>query len=146
MTGTVLKYRVGLVYLLLTFACGSDPFAPTDFAGSYELRQMNGSALPFDHSGLGCCTYLSGGLELQSAHYAISITARNRNSGTVFTATEWGTYVVDTEKLVFEPDSVLVAPFLLDTAMVSGDTIRVSFGGEGPGSPDQFDALLVKGN
>jgi hypothetical protein len=35
---------------------------------------------------------------------------------------------------------------LLDAAAVSADTLRVAFGGEGPGSADQFHALYVRVN
>jgi hypothetical protein len=37
-----------------------------------------------------------------------------------------------------------VAPLLLDAGTVSADTLRVAFGGEGPGSADQFHALYVR--
>jgi hypothetical protein len=58
---------------------------------------------------------------------------------------EWGTYTRRASSLAFVLDSVLVAPLLLDAGTVSADTLRVAFGGEGPGSANQFHALYVRG-
>ena len=46
--------------------------------------------------------------------------------------------------MTFTRDSFEIIGFLLDVARLSDDTLRVSFGGEGPGSPDQFAALFVQ--
>ena len=85
--------RALLAMLVALAACGDAPSNPGPLAASYTLRQLNDSTLPYDHEGLGCCTYLSGDLELDDGAYAIGLTARNRNTGVVFTAREWGTYV-----------------------------------------------------
>jgi hypothetical protein len=127
-------------------ACGDDAAGPSADDGVYALRQLNGSPLPYDHEGLGCCIYLSGGLELDRGHYEIGVTFENRNNGQVATIREWGTYTrPGPARLGFARDSFLLAPFLMDVATVSLDTIRVAWGGEGPGSPDQFQALYVRG-
>ncbi len=128
-------------------ACGADPFAPQSAQGVYELRTMNDESMPYDHAGLGCCTYLSGAFELGNrARYTMTITARNRNTRLVFTAAEWGAYEVRNSVLTTTADSFDVAPFLLDVGSISRDSIRVAFGGEGPGSADQFRALFVRGS
>ena len=131
------------IVLAITAACG-DTLGPDEISGVYDLRKMNGRPMPYDHEGLGCCTYLNGALKLESRRYVISITARNRNNGIVTTATEWGQFQLQTTHVVFERDSFDVAPFLLDTALIQQDTISMAFGGEGPGSPDQFDASFVR--
>jgi hypothetical protein len=76
----------------------------------------------------------------------MQLTAQNRNTGVIFTAREWGTYVRSGPTVSFTRDSFEIAPFLLDVATLSGNALRVSFGGEGPGSPDQFAALFVGGS
>ena len=126
-------------------ACGSDVLSPGAIEGVYALRHLNGEPLPYDHEGLGCCTYLTGTLDLERGRYAVALRARNRNTGLVFTAREWGRYTSRASSLTFAPDSADVAPLLLDVATGSADTLRVAFGGEGPGSPDQFQALYVRG-
>ena len=124
-------------------ACSNDAPGPSAAEGAYSLRELNGAPLPYDHEGLGCCTYLSGTLELQEGSYAAAITARNRNTSVVFTAREWGTYVRQESALTFAPESVDVAPLLFDAGTFSADTLQVAFGGEGPGSEDQFQAAYV---
>lgn len=125
-------------------ACGDDPSGPNPVEGSYTLHQLNDEPLPYDHGGLGCCTYLSGTLDLEAGSYVATLTARNRNTALVFTATEWGTYQRQTSSLAFALDSVDITPLGLDAGTISGDTLRVAFGGEGPGSPDQFHAVFVR--
>ncbi|HUF35017.1 MAG TPA: hypothetical protein VMN37_03655 [Gemmatimonadales bacterium] len=133
--------------LLLLAACSDDVAGPATIEGDYALRQLNGAELPYDHEGLGCCIYLSGSLELHGGSYVASLTAENRNNGQVFTAREWGTYSRPASSgIAFAPDSFSISGLLLDLATVSGDSIRVAFGGEGPGSPDQFRALFVGGS
>ena len=127
-----------------TAACGDGPSDPRPSAGVFPLRQINDSTLPYDHEGLGCCTYLRGELRLDEGNYTIALTARNRNTGQIFTAQEWGRYVAAGSSLTFTSDSFVVIGFALDVAAVSGDSIRVAFGGEGPGSPDQFNGLFVR--
>jgi len=126
-------------------ACGNDASGPSAVEGVYALHRLNDEPLPHDHEGLGCCTYLSGTLELEAGSYAAALTERNRNTGLVFTATEWGTYTLRASSLTFAPDSIDVTPLILDAGTVSADTLRVAFGGEGPGSPDQFHAVFVRG-
>jgi len=131
--------------LLGLLACGDDPAGPSPDDGVYSLRQLNGSPLPYDHEGLGCCIYLSGSMELDRGRYEAGITFENRNNGQVATIMEWGTYTrPSASQLGFTRDSFVVVPLLMDVATVSVDTIRVAWGGEGPGSPDQFQALLVR--
>jgi hypothetical protein len=127
-------------------SCGNDVPGPSALDDVYTLHQLNGAPLPYDHEGLGCCTYLEGKLELDGGRYAAAITARNRNTSQVFTAMEWGTVVLRESSLTFSPESAAVTPLLLDAGSVSADTLRVAFGGEGPGSADQFQALYVRGS
>jgi hypothetical protein len=137
--------RTGVVGIMVAIAaCGADISGPTTVDGLYALQDLNNQPLPYDHGGLGCCTYLSGSLELSGSGYEISITARNRNTGLVFSAVEWGKYVRQASSLTFARDSFVVAPFLLDVGTISAATIRVAFGGEGPGSSDQFQAGFVR--
>jgi hypothetical protein len=126
-------------------ACGNDASGPSAIEGVYTLRRLNDEPLPYDHEGLGCCTYLGGTLDLEAGSYAAALTARTRNTSLVFTAMEWGTYTLQASSLTFAPDSADVSPLLLDVGTVSGDTLRVAFGGEGPGSADQFHAVFVRG-
>jgi hypothetical protein len=125
-------------------ACGSETTQPTPIEGTFVLQTLNEATLPYDHEGLGCCTYLGGGLQLGQGRYAVSITARNRNTQLVFTATEWGRYSQQASALGFVRDSFALFPFLLDSGTAAADGIRIPFGGEGPGSPDQFRALFVR--
>ena len=125
-------------------ACGDDASGPSAVDGVYTLHRLNDEPLPYDHEGLGCCTYLGGTLDLEAGSYAAALTARNRNTSLVFTATEWGRYTLRASSLTFAPDSVDVTPWILDAGTVSADTLRVAFGGEGPGSPDQFHAVFVR--
>ena len=99
--------------------------------------------LPYDHEGLGCCTYLSGDLSFDGAKYTMSVTARNRNTGEIFTPREWGSWIGRGSSITFTRDSFFIIGFALDVATVSGDTLRVKFGDEGPGSPGQFRALFI---
>jgi hypothetical protein len=124
-------------------ACNGDVSAPADIEGRYELRLLNGEPLPYDHGGLGCCTYLSGELRLEDGTYDISLTARNRNTTQLFTFTEEGEYARLDSALAFTPSPVAV-PFGLATGTVAPDTVRLSFGGEGPGSSDQFQGVFVR--
>lgn len=129
--------------LALIGACGG-PTGPETVEQRYLLQSLNESALPYDHEGLGCCTYLSGELELEHGRYTVSITARNRNNGLVFTAGEWGAYSLDLPEISFVPEGYQLQPLILDVGTVSDPVIRVNFGGEGPGSPDQFRAVFVR--
>jgi hypothetical protein len=145
--GRFIRLGIGTSALCMAFVgCGGDSSGPTTTDGIYQLRQLNGSALPYDHEGLGCCIYLSGTLDLEPEEggYAAAITARNRNNSQVFTAMEWGSVIRQGSALTFSPDSAAVEAIILDAGTISGDTIRLAFGGEGPGSPDQFHALYVR--
>ena len=136
---------ISLAFLGL-LACGGESAGPSADDGSYTLRQLNDSLLPYDHEGLGCCTYLEGRMELGGGRYEVAVTFRNRNNGLVATIMEWGrSEPQESSRLAFRPDSFVVTPFLLDTATLTADTLRVAWGGEGPGSPDQFQALFVRG-
>jgi len=138
-------WRVGAVgaFAALT-GCGEDVSGLGAIEGTYALRRLNGAPLPYDHQGLGCCTYLDGSLRLEGGDYEVSVTARNRNTDLVFTAMEWGTYARQVSSLTFAADSFAVAPLGLDVGTVAADSVRVAFGGEGPGSPDQFQGLFVR--
>jgi hypothetical protein len=124
-------------------ACGTDTVSPEDVPGVYELHQMNGSPMPYDYQKLGCCTYLSGVIDIRTGSYNAGLTARNRNTGLVFTAEEWGEVEIDGSALTFQSDSFDIAPFLFAVGKISRDSILVAFGGEGPGDPDQFIGLFV---
>jgi hypothetical protein len=88
-----LVWQAGLVVAFATLVgCGDDVSGPVAIEGAYQLHLLNGELLPYDHQGLGCCTYLSGAFRLERPGYEFSITARNRNTHQVFAATEWGTY------------------------------------------------------
>jgi hypothetical protein len=124
-------------------ACNGDVSDPGDIEGSDELRLLNGELLPYDHRGLGCCIYLSGELRLEDGDYEISLTARNRNTTLVSTFTEEGEYARLGASLAFTPEPIAL-PFGLATGTVAPDTVRLSFGGEGPGSSDQFQGIFVR--
>src|SRR5688572_1284209 len=134
-----MRRGLALTWVLLALtACTDDATGPSSPAGVYTLRRLNASPLPYDHEGLGCCIYLSGSLELDGGRYIVALAFENRNNGLVATAMEWGTYRrPEASRIAFVRDSFLVAPLLLDVATVSADTLRLAFGGEGPGSPDQ---------
>lgn len=136
---------LGFLIVLGLLACGDDPTAPSSADGLWSLRRLNGAPLPYDHEGLGCCNYLSGSMELTRGRYDAGITFANRITGQVASVVEWGTYAQPSpSRIVFARDSFVLAPMLMDVATVSADTIRVAWGGEGPGSPDQFQALYVR--
>jgi hypothetical protein len=137
-----LRILGSLAIVVALAGCGTTD--PSPIEDEYVLQTLNQSTLPYDHAGLGCCTYLSGGLELVDGRYAAFITARNRNTQAVFTATEQGTYAQQGTTITFARDGFTVQPLLLDVGVVSDNRITVSFGGEGPGSPDQFHAVFVK--
>jgi hypothetical protein len=141
-TKATLRLLCGAWTLAAVAGCGSTQ--PTPVADVYALQTLNESALPYDHGGLGCCTYLNGELQLLEGRYAASLTARNRNTGVVFTAIEWGKYTDQFSTLKFVADSFRVAPLGLDVGVPDGGGLRVAFGGEGPGSADQFHAWFVK--
>ena len=122
-------------------ACSSSE--PDPVAALYDLRTLNQSALPYDHEGLGCCVYLGGTLELRTGRYTASLTARTRNTGLVFTATEWGKYTRQLQEIAFALDSFAVAPLGFDVGTLEEIGIEVAFGGEGHGSPDQFYGFFV---
>lgn len=133
---------LGSAWLLVAgAACGSTQPNPAEEV--YRLQTLNESALPYDHEGLGCCVYLSGSLTLREGRYEMAITFRNRNSGLEYTAEEWGSYTLVQEALSFVGESYAVAPIGLDSGVLEGGGLRLTFGGEGPGSPDQFRAFLV---
>ena len=134
--------RIGWLATAILFAgCGTGPSEP---GGDREfiLESLNESSLPYDHEGLGCCIYLGGSLQLQGNDYTVSITARNRNNNLVFTVREWGSFTEAAAQVTFVPEGFEIQPLLLDVATVANGRIRVSFGGEGPGSPDQFRAVF----
>jgi hypothetical protein len=143
---TISQRRVlGAVWFLAAAAagCGSGPTEPATITGRYVLTTLNETALPYDHEGLGCCTYLSGELLLEAGDYTASITARNRNTGLVFVASEWGAWSARGLVLSFTPQGFAAAPLGLDAGAAGDGEIRLTFGGEGPGSPDQFRAKFA---
>jgi len=134
--------RIGWLVTAILFAgCGSGPSEPSGDR-EFVLESLNESSLPYDHEGLGCCIYLSGSLQLQGNDYSVSITARNRNNNQVFTVREWGSFIETAAQVTFVPEGFEIQPLMLDVATVGNGRIRVSFGGEGPGSPDQFRAVF----
>ena len=133
-----------LALLLPLAACSSDPLSPA-VNGQYSLVRLNDAALPYDHGGLGCCVYLSGSITLDNGTYIISVTAQNRNTLLVFTESEWGTYTQDGASLRFTPVGHSANGYFgLSTGTVSEDSVGLSFGGEGPGSADQFHAVFAR--
>ena len=125
---------------------GCDSQAPSDPQpdGGFTLTRINDAPLPYDHEGLGCCTYLSGEFEFASGTYSVSLTARNRNTGVTFTASEIGTFTRSGNVVTFTRSSYVVQPFLLSDAMLSEDSFTVGVGGEGPGTPDQLQMEFLK--
>jgi hypothetical protein len=134
----------GAAVLAAVIGCGAGPTEPDLDGTVYELSTLNESALPWDHEGLGCCTYLNGELRFLEGLYTASLTARNRNTGVTFTVIERGTYHQGSV-ITFVRESYEVQPLLLDVGLPREDEIRLSFGGEGPGSADQFRAVFVRG-
>jgi hypothetical protein len=133
-----------LVVTLFLVACETQgPSDPLD--GSYLLTSINGQSLPYDHEGLGCCTYLSGRFELDAGSYSFFLTARNRNTGEVFTVSETGSFIRAGEGLTFTRQSYEIQPLLHGTGTQAGHSLTVGAGGEGPGSPDQFELIFVQG-
>lgn len=130
--------------LALVAACGSST-GPGLLHQSFELHQLNNADLPYDHEGLGCCTYLAGELQVEAREYTFSLTAHNRNTGEVFTAVEYGKVDQHGSGLTFAFDSFAPIPLGLTDGTVRGDTLRANFGGEGQGAPDQFHGLFVHG-
>jgi hypothetical protein len=139
---TMTRHWQSLGVVVLALAACHDPLGPAHIEGAYQLTRINGVVLPYDHEGLGCCTYLNGRLELSGGRYTIEITARNRNTSAVFTVSEEGTYERTGNTLTFTRETYVIQPLLLDRATVVGHVIALSFGGEGPGSPDQFDGVF----
>ena len=78
------RHSAAAVLFAVVAGCGDGSTDPSP-AAVYALEQLNDSTLPYDHEGLGCCSYLSGGIELTDGDYAISLTARNRrNTGVIY--------------------------------------------------------------
>ena len=136
--------RAFLVLCIGTAMSCGDVAGARSVEGRYTLRTLNGSSLPYDHEGLGCCWYLAGTLTLTASMYTADITAQNFAGTEPFTATDWGTYTVEGAVLTFVSDSFDLAPLLLSPASVTGDVIELGLGGEGPGAPDQFLARFVR--
>ncbi len=134
-----------LLLPLVAFAIGcgdSDSTAPDENdgpEGTYTLVQLGGKSLPADV--WGCCVTLSGSLRLEDGRYDISDTQRNKNNGIQFTVTEQGTYSIAGTTITFVRTGGDPFPFLLAPGTVSGRIITVKMGGEGPGSPDQQEAV-----
>ena len=138
----ILAGALALVATLFLVACESQgPSDPLD--GNYLLSSINGQSLPYDHEGLGCCTYLSGRFELNAGSYSFFLTARNRNTGEVFTVSETGSFTRTGTGLVFTRQSYEIQPLLHGTGTQAGHSLTVGAGGEGPGSPDQFELIFV---
>jgi len=136
------RVRIACTCAIVAAACGSGT-QPNAGEETFALQTLNESALPYDHQGLGCCAYLSGDLKLADGRYTMSLTARNRNTGLVFTAKEWGTFTRQLSAVTFLPEGFEVIPFLLDVGVRTAHGLEVSLGGEGPGSPDQFRAVFT---
>lgn len=127
---------------LLALACG-DTTAPS---GTYALTSLNGSALPYNDVN-GCCIYDAATLAFEGATYTATMTFRNHNVAGTFSVTESGTWAADSSGVVTFTRVSSDPPdlgFLFDTGTVHGKTLTVKFGGEGPGSPDQFSATFER--
>ena len=123
--------------------CGGGSTGPSTVEGTYRLVELNGQVLPYDHV-IGCCIYTDGSLLLRSEGYEASITFRNKNTQSVFTVGERGTYSVSGESIAFGPISGDNLPLSLYGGQVDGRSIRVMLGGDGPGAADQFRALFTR--
>lgn len=129
-----------LPVIVLLGACGGTSSEPGE--GSYSMVELNDSPLPYDDDP-GCCVYLGGSLELDGSRYGIGIHFRNKINLIDTTFVERGRYDVTGEEIRFfmtEADF----PLGLSHGVLVGDTVRVRFGGEGPGSDEQFRAVFQK--
>jgi hypothetical protein len=138
-----LRCFVGYGWALAALVACSSGTQPVSVEGTFALQTLNEAARPYDHEGLGCCTYLSGELRLGPGRYAVSLTARNRNTQVVFTSREWGRYTGPASALTFARDSFAVFPLGLDVGTLAGSDVRVAFGGEA-GSSDQARAVFAR--
>jgi hypothetical protein len=132
--------------LLLTVLPGcNDAGGPGGFEGTYQLASLNLLPLPYDHA-LGCCIYTGGSLTLGASSYTVAMTFQNKNNGMVATVNENGTYTVNAANaaaLVFQRAGGTFTMNLFN-ALVTGRTIRVQLGGNGPGAADQFAAAFSR--
>lgn len=110
--------------------------------GQYTLVQLNAAPLPYDHE-LGCCIYLSGSFTLSDESYAVAISFRDKQTSEETTLHEQGDYSYPGPRLTFAPKAADF-PFSLYDGMLEADTLRVRFGGDGPGAMDQFRAVFVR--
>ena len=140
---TLFTRFLGVLVVVAGLSC-SDAADPDSIEGTYGLSTLNGEPLPYDNDGFGCCWYLAGTLTLVDGEYTIGITARNVGGTDPFTVTEWGAYASSDAMLTFAPDSFDLVALLLSPATISGDTVALGLGGEGPGAPDQFQARFVR--
>lgn len=133
---------VALLLLTVLPACG-DAGGPDGFEGTYQLVSLDLLPLPYDHA-LGCCIYTSGSMTLGASSYTVAITFQNKNNGMVAMVNENGTYSVNAANaaaLVFQRTGGTFTAHLFN-ALVSGRTISVQLGGNGPGAADQFAAAF----
>jgi hypothetical protein len=126
-----------LVIALWLVACASGPEE-----GDYALVRLNDAPLPYDHE-LGCCVYLSGSFVLSGEEYTAAIRFRNKNTSVETTFHERGDYDYAGPRLSFAPTAADF-PFSLYNGMLTDDTLRLQFGGDGPGAADQFRAVFVR--
>jgi hypothetical protein len=121
--------------------CGNSA-EPDNPEGTYRLTKLKGQALPYDHTP-GCCIYTAGSLELGAQEYRLSLSARNKNNGMVFTVHEEGVYSASGTAIDFAPTSYDL-PASLYGGQFEGRAIRVFMFGNGPGAADQFEALFER--
>jgi hypothetical protein len=132
--------------VLIACACGGST-APRDLEGTYTLVAENDQPLPSDPSApFGCCLTLSGSLTLTALTYDLRTSHRNKNNGISFDNSEQGTYARHGDTLSFvRTGGDGEFPYLLGPGTVStdGDTVRLLYGDEGPGS-DQIRATFQR--
>ncbi len=120
----------------------SDPASSGPVEGTYELASLNGQPLPYDHA-LGCCVYLAGRMILTADAFQLTVTSRNKNNQLVSDVSGTGTYTVSGTAVTFQQTKGDLAFHLYD-ARVSGGTMTLALGGDGPGAADQFRAVFVR--
>ena len=128
--------------LFLLVSCG-DATGPQGVHGFFRLTHLRGVPVPYVDP-LGCCVYVSGTLELDQFDYTITTVARNKADTAHFSIFESGRFFKSGDSLHFTAESGNLIDYHLGHATLRNDTIRLSLGGEGPGEPDAFPAVLVK--
>jgi hypothetical protein len=95
---------VAVLALLVLAACASaPPPAPTSLAGSYQLVQVNGHALPTASPNEGSITVAGASLQLREGIYVMEMRASGPD-GAAMTRAMHGIYTDANGQLAFTPD------------------------------------------